>query len=123
MSNRTLDSDSKSLLEFRRRLGDPVSSLISPASCLGPPLHLKAWYDSLPVLQIFLAQPPHAWVGTVCVTPNRTLWTGVTCTDGRVTKLELTQFKNLLSGEMQRWTTLCHVAGVILAPQYPMLSV
>ena len=49
--------------------------------------------------QIFLAQPPNAWVGTVCSTPNKTSWRGVTCSGDRVVSLQLSQYSNLLSGE------------------------
>lgn len=99
VASRALDSDSKALLEFRRRLGDPVSLPNTSPVSLIPHLQPKHVSECLLGLQVFLAQPPHAWVGTACITSNGTLWMGVTCTNGRVTALQLTQYKNLLSGE------------------------
>jgi hypothetical protein len=49
-------------------------------------------------MQVFLVQPPHAWIGAACSGPNSSSWIGVSCSEGRVVGLKLSEFKNLITG-------------------------
>ena len=67
-------------------------------------------------VQVFLAQPPRAWVGQACSASDASQWAGITCLDGRVTSLRLSQFQSMLSGTDQRTI-------IFLYPCHPALCV